>query len=739
MKIKAIALFFILFACAGPTAARAYVQLPGVVHVYSSVSSGFYSIEDLVAIAKASGLKAVILTDHSLVALEYGSFPLRNMIKKRVEKDSVIRMGPEKYLAMIDKINQRQKDVIVLPGLQASPFYYWTGSLFKGNLTAHDYRKELLLIGLRSADDYRNLPLPHRGFSTRYVKDLLPQGIIFFLVFLLSIYLIYKKRGFRISGIVLGVSSVILMINHHPFQSSRFDPYHGDQKIAPYQELIEYVQKRGGLTFWAHPEANYSKAEKIGPFNLVTAPYVDSLSSARGYTGTSVLYPDAATITEPGKKWDQLLNEYCTKERRYPVWGIAGANFRGDAGGAPIDSLQTVFLVRKQTEREILEALAKGRLYARHKGAKAALFLENFKVTDKEAGSTALTGDEIGITSRPEVGGRLYASDGGKYLITVSLIKGGKLMRTFEGETPMDFLFEDQGFLAGKTYYRVDIQGAQVGKLISNPIFVEKITGGRPSQAVPAPTKKDRPVAAESGRLGGRTKVEGVEDRLEIPARAPSAPQGLPAPEQRQVSRQKPEDKETGPAKTMDRIPPPKKGPSVEASGRGGEINREIVKSPPTPHKLPAAAKPVRYPYSIQNASFPDFDMAVKATERHQKAGLPSYYVKVNLGKKGIWWRVYIGHFQTQAEADKARQKYGLLDSMVRKTAYANLIGVFPSEDKLAAIRSRLDEMQLSPYVIEERPNRLRLYVGAFLTLKGARDQKIELQKKGVQCQIVQR
>ena len=403
MKIKAIALFFTLLAYAGPTTAREYLQLPGIINVYSTVSSGFYSIEDLVAMAKAKGLKAIILTDHGLAALEYGSFPLRNLIKKRAEKDSVIRLGPEKYLEMIDQINQRQKDVIVLPGLQASPFYYWTGSPFSGNLTAHNYRKELLLIGLRSAGDYRNLPLPHRGFSTQHVKDLLPQGLVLFLAFLLSVYLIYKKGMLRISGIIIGSVSLILMINHHPFQSSRFDPYHGDQKIAPYQELIEYVQKRGGLTFWAHPEASYSKAEKIGPFNLVTTPYADSLNSARGYTGTSVLYPDAATITDPGKKWDQLLNEYCTKQRRHPVWGIAGANFRGDAGGLPIDRLQTVFLVRKQTEREILEALSKGRLYARRKGTKAALFLESFKVTDKEAGNTALTGGEIRIASRPEI------------------------------------------------------------------------------------------------------------------------------------------------------------------------------------------------------------------------------------------------------------------------------------------------------------------------------------------------
>jgi len=111
-------------------------------------------------------------------------------------------------------------------------------------LTAHDYRKELLLIGLQRPEDYRGLPLLHNGLSTRYTKCMLPQSLIFLSGLFLSAYLVTHKGIMRVLGGIIIILSIGLLVNHHPFQSSRFDPYHGDQGIKPFQELIDYVQAR---------------------------------------------------------------------------------------------------------------------------------------------------------------------------------------------------------------------------------------------------------------------------------------------------------------------------------------------------------------------------------------------------------------------------------------------------------------------------------------------------------------
>jgi len=222
--------------------AAEFIQLPGVVHVHSTFSSGRYSVEQLVAKAGQKGIEVLALTDHDLVVMEYGLFPFRNIIKKREERASILKAGPKKYLTEIEHQNKRQKDVIVIAGAQSSPFYYWSGSPFGNNLVAHDFRKELLLIGMQSPQDYRSLPLLHRGFSTTYFYDLLPRSIFFLLSFFIGIFLVLQKGALKLIGGLVSIFSLLLVINHHPFKSSHFDTYHGSRGIAPYQKAKQFYR-----------------------------------------------------------------------------------------------------------------------------------------------------------------------------------------------------------------------------------------------------------------------------------------------------------------------------------------------------------------------------------------------------------------------------------------------------------------------------------------------------------------
>jgi hypothetical protein len=85
--MKLTQILFILFLVAttvtqsGSASAGEYMQLPGVVHVHSSFSSGKYSIGELVSRAENKGLEVLILTDHDQVVMEYGLFPFRNLIR----------------------------------------------------------------------------------------------------------------------------------------------------------------------------------------------------------------------------------------------------------------------------------------------------------------------------------------------------------------------------------------------------------------------------------------------------------------------------------------------------------------------------------------------------------------------------------------------------------------------------------------------------------------------------------
>ena len=81
--INIAAIFLTLFVFSKTVVAGEFIQLAGVIHVHSTYSSGRYSIEELVAKAGEKHLEVLVLTDHDLVAMEYGLFPFRNLIKKR--------------------------------------------------------------------------------------------------------------------------------------------------------------------------------------------------------------------------------------------------------------------------------------------------------------------------------------------------------------------------------------------------------------------------------------------------------------------------------------------------------------------------------------------------------------------------------------------------------------------------------------------------------------------------------
>ncbi len=465
--------FILIFLNSHSTAAKAYIHIPGVVHVHSTFSSGHYTIEELVKKAQKKQIEVLILTDHDLVVMEYGIPLFRELIKKREERDSVLKAGVEKYLADINRHNRIQKDVVLVPGVQSSPFYYWTGNPLRKNFTAHNYRKELLLIGMTSIVDYQKIPVIHRGLTTDYFSELLPRSIFFLTAFVLGIFLCFQKGAIKKTGLIISIFSFFLIVNDHPFKSSPYDPYNGDQGIQPYQDTIDYVIKRNGLVFWAHPESNYSvKGVQLGPIELKTEHYPDDLISSTNYTGFSALYGDTSRMIDPGRQWDMVLKDYCRGKREKPVWGIAGSDFHIEKRGHEIDTFQTVFLVREKKYRDILDALGKGRIYAMRKAGDNGLKLSRFTVEDNLTKNSAVMGEELYTQNIPVVSGRVDALDSKKNQVEVLIIRNGKKWQTFNGKTPIEFLFEDRNSKNGKNYYRLEVKSNKSGRLISNPIFV---------------------------------------------------------------------------------------------------------------------------------------------------------------------------------------------------------------------------------------------------------------------------
>ena len=469
----------------GPAPARAadYIPLTGVIDVRTVFSDGDQTVEELTRLARSRDIDAVFFTDHDLLVMEYGLFPFEHVLRKRKSLNAIHSTGIEAYLSAIHMAARRYPDMVLIAGCESAPYYYWTGSYFSGDLTAHDHEKRLLAIGLERPEDYEEMPVLHNRGSFRYLKSVAPRLLVFAGAFIIGVILFFleKRRRYQKAGLLFAVVAALLAVNTHPFRSSPYDQYMGDLGIAPYQYYIDYVKSRGGMVFWNYPETR-SGVRRMGPVQLDTRAYPNVLEEAAGYTGFAAIYGDTITITEPGKEWDRVLLAYCRGERRQPVWGISTADYHKESGaGGVLGNFSTVLLVEEKTTVGALKAMHAGRMYAARGRHPQRLVLEEFTVSAEGKGDKAVLGEEITLMSAPEIRIAVSARMETDQPVKVRLIRGGTVIADFKAPLPFSKTFTDASCPAGaKTFYRLDVRGP-AGVLLSNPVFVTLRPKGRRS------------------------------------------------------------------------------------------------------------------------------------------------------------------------------------------------------------------------------------------------------------------
>ena len=113
--------------------------------------------------------------------------------------------------------------------------------------------------------------------------------------------------------------------------------------------------------------------------------------------------------------------------------------------------------------------MEKGRLYCSRGNGLVWLKLDYFNVYGNN-GRKGFMGDTLDMNIYPAVKFRITYNTGITQPIIVHLVRGGELLQTFKGETPMEVEYIDRNPPPGKmTYYRLIDKKKH---LTSNPIFV---------------------------------------------------------------------------------------------------------------------------------------------------------------------------------------------------------------------------------------------------------------------------
>jgi hypothetical protein len=481
---------------------------PVAIHMSTTVSDGNLSLSEILDVAKANGISVVIPTDRDFMRWEYGLWPFRNILKITNETNSVFKFGIHNYLKLIEFESIKNPDMVIIPGIESAPFYHWDGipylgktrplmewgrSTPLGKFRIRDWHKHILVIGLDKAGDYKNLPvLPNKAALRKPFN--LASALLLWPLFALFIGLrLFFRREFnykddlghelgrfskknRKLGAVLAAASVLLLINNQPFCFFLYDQYAEQPSARPYQVLIDYVNQKNGLTFWAHPEAK--NIANQGGIGIETSEHVEDLWKTKDYTGYAVFYEGYEKVGKINGEWDYLLSDYCEGRRKKPVWAIAGLAF--DHGTAEdltklMQDAQTYVLASARTKEGILKSLGRGRMYCSRGIDKNRIFLKDFTVTDSDSQERVVVGGEIKVKGAPiiEIKGVSFGEGTVGREVEIRLDRDGKVIQVFHVSAPFEVRYEDKDFVKGKSFYRVEIKnGSQL--IVTNPIFVEK-------------------------------------------------------------------------------------------------------------------------------------------------------------------------------------------------------------------------------------------------------------------------
>lgn len=117
---RIIWIFLVLIISAGgfiqDVRASDYQQFAGLLDTRTTFSDGKYSIEELVLLARQRGFNVLFINDHDRMAMEYGLPPLRNILKKTVEQNSINKQGADKFIQAIREAEKKYPDMIIIPG-----------------------------------------------------------------------------------------------------------------------------------------------------------------------------------------------------------------------------------------------------------------------------------------------------------------------------------------------------------------------------------------------------------------------------------------------------------------------------------------------------------------------------------------------------------------------------------------------------------------------------------------------
>jgi len=177
---------------------------------------------------------------------------------------------------------------------------------------------------------------------------------------------------------------------------------------------------------------------------------------------------------------------------------------------------------------------------------------------------------------------------------------------------------------------------------------------------------------------------------------------------------------------------------SAPAPMKTVNLNTATIYSPPPPgQNLDEISQ--RLPYIVQLGSYKTIDRTMVAFFKYKSKGLDIHWNQVDLGEKGIWYRVFIGHFETKKSAIQYKNDHKLTESIIVFTPWTVLLARSVSKQYVDKIRSVLQDNQLDYNAIRNKDGSYNVLTGAFVTKDGAEKIARKIIALGYDAKVVTR
>jgi len=456
-----------------------------VIHLHTTFGDGAASPLDLARAARAAGVDALVITDHYLEKVTYAPWPIGNVMGVSLSRPSVLSGGLDRYFDVLAAAEKEVPGVLVLPGLEVTPYARWTGSLLRGTLRLEGWHRHVLVIGIEDQKALRDLPAAgnRRGglYGSWSLPFLLPA-----VAFVWSAARLVRppyretrlgkfrlrRRHRSLGNGMIGVASLAFLIAGFPFRVERWSAVGSDPGEAPFRLLEERVRLLGGVTSWAHPEAAAEKEE--AGIRIATSPYAD-LVARTDADAFGALPEGVKSLLPPGGIWDKALAAHLQGHRATAPFALAELDEHRAVKDIDMGALQTVLLVRERSHSGLVEALRSGRMYARWTpGNRPPLRLSDWRIAAPGL-PPALSGETLPAAASVRLRFEVQGGDG--TVVTVRLVRGGEVIWSESLVPPFERDVQDDA--AGPAAYRLDVEGVYPYRLVSNPIFVKAPRGRR--------------------------------------------------------------------------------------------------------------------------------------------------------------------------------------------------------------------------------------------------------------------